>query len=154
MARQVVVIKGLPALKRKLGVARFQAAGKAALLAGATHLKGKIAKYPPQRRGRKQPFKSDASRRYFFAALKSGEIDVPYQRTTKLAQSWAVSQPKWHTAEVGTNASYAKYVQGRDHQSKFHSEGGWHTAEDTLDKERRNIERTVQKAITAWLNMP
>ena len=47
-----------------------------------------LAKYPTQRGGFKAVFKSDRQRRFFFWALKSGAITVPYRRTGTLGRSW------------------------------------------------------------------
>lgn len=46
-----------------------------------------LAKYPPQS-GKKQPFKSEKSRRFFFAALSDGSLTVPYHRTGDLGASY------------------------------------------------------------------
>jgi hypothetical protein len=43
--------------------------------------------YPPASRAR-QPFRSDKSRRFFFAALRSGAITVPYRRTGAMGNAW------------------------------------------------------------------
>lgn len=60
-------------------------------------------------------FKSDKQRRFFFAALRRGEITVPYIRTGGLAASWEklVEVTKdVITGRVFTNAPEAKWVQG------------------------------------------
>ena len=50
-----------------------------ALTAAAVVVENQVRTYPPVRK-KKQPFKTDKQRRYFFYALKRGLIKVPYRR--------------------------------------------------------------------------
>lgn len=124
-----------------------------ALEAGGLYLKGKLAVYPPQRRG-KQPFKTDKQRKYFFFALKAGLIDVPYRRgmspsSQRLSQRWDV-QRSGLTVEVGTNVTYAPYVVG-EKQSMYHKVTGWRTVEDVVRAEENKIMRQVELSIKQQL---
>lgn len=125
---------------------------KTAIQAGGLYVKGKIAEYPP-RSSRPQPFKTDKSRRFFFAALKDGRIDVPYRRgqspgSEKLGQSWTVRMvDNGMTAEVGTNVSYAKLVQKEGEQSHYHKVTGWKTDEQIVKQERSNVVKAVEREI-------
>src|SRR5688572_17480636 len=98
-------------------------------LAGA-HLAGKLKQYPPVRRG-PQPFKTQKQRRFFFYAIDAGKIQVPYQRgqspgSRNLKQSWTVdTYNSGFTAQVGTNAPYARLVQSAPDQAHYHQVTGW-----------------------------
>lgn len=89
--------------------------------------------YPPQRNA-PQPFKTERQRRWFFWALRSGIISVPYPRTGRLANSWLSRQVGWGHYVVENSAVYAALVVGRDKQARYH-EGHWWIAEDVLDEE-------------------
>ena len=75
-----------------------------------------VAKYPAQSH-RRQPFKSSASRRAFFAGLRRGSITVPYRRTGALGGS-AVKQPFQSGVQVSWTASHSDIVIG-EKQAKY-----------------------------------
>lgn len=79
-----------------------------------------VKPYPQPSRAR-QPFRSNQSRRFFFAALRSGQITVPYRRTGALASGWAwqpapdgavVSNPHPHADKVVTKNTRYRYHKG------------------------------------------
>lgn len=95
-----ITIHGLREAMDAVGITDAQmrgAAGKAAALATIAEAKP----YPGQS-GKKQPFKSAKSRRYFFAALKSGAITVPYRRTFALQDAW-----EWQSTGSGADVTNA-----------------------------------------------
>ena len=113
----------------------------------------KKMKYYPKNESRPQPFKTDKSRRWFFANLKSGNISVPYKRTMGLRNHWTYQvSTNGEVSQIGNNVPYAQIVQGRDKQSAYHKETGWATAEDTLDNERDEISKIVAIPINEYLN--
>jgi hypothetical protein len=75
-----IVITGLD---RALAVLAFDTRGlvRDACLAAAVATQDIVSVYPAARHGR-QPFKTTAQRRAFFAKLRSGAIEVPYRRGT------------------------------------------------------------------------
>ena len=90
---------------------------------------------------------NDKVRRAFFAKMKSGEISVPYKRTRKLANSWAVSSSMdGFTSTVTNNMSYADLVQGRDSQVTRHKWSGWVTEKGALDVKRPEIIKNITNA--------
>lgn len=103
----------------------------------ARTLEQRLSTYPAARK-KKQPFKSDKQRRFFFAALADGRIRVPYQRTGNLGRSWRagiVQTGGGLTITVGNTTAYAPYVQGSQ-QAGYHR-GNWKTiTELTQDQER------------------
>jgi hypothetical protein len=91
---------------------------------------------------------NDRVRRAFFAKMKSGEISVPYKRTRKLANSWAVSSSlDGFTSTVENNMSYADMVQGWDSQVTRHKWSGWVTEKGALDVKRPEIIRNITNAL-------
>ena len=95
-----------------------------------------MREYPPQLHYTReqvygQPFVSDRQRRYFFAALRDGRIQVPYRRGNTLARSWnAEVRETARTIEgkVYSNGNIAPYniwVQDTEQQSKFMAYKGW-----------------------------
>lgn len=90
---------------------------------------------------------NDKVRRAFFAKMKSGEISVPYKRTRKLANSWAVSSSMdGFTSTVTNNMSYADLVQGWDSQVMRHRWSGWVTEKGALDVKRPEIIKNITNA--------
>ena len=88
----------------------------------------KLAQYPPASR-RKQPFVSAQSRKYFFAALRSGALVVPYRR------SGALGRPdNWTQAATGdgltltSKQQYSDLVRTKGKQAKYFA-GVWPTTE-------------------------
>jgi hypothetical protein len=120
---------------------------KRGLLSAGLHLKARIDKYPPPSR-RPQGFVSDVQRRGFFARLRAGDIEVPYQRgmsptSERLAQRWAVVESDIDLAvTVGNNASYAGLVQGSK-QTLYHKQTGWRKAEDVAKDEFNTMQEIV-----------
>ena len=91
---------------------------------------------------------NDRVRRAFFAKMKSGEISVPYKRTRKLANSWAVSSSMdGFTSTVENNMSYADMVQGWDSQITRHKWSGWVTEKGALDVRRPEIIKNITNAL-------
>lgn len=102
----------LPTLAPVIGVAVAEA------------VRNVVAPYPSAAR-KKQPFKSDKSRRFFFAALRSGQITVPYQRTGVTGRSWMI-EPTSYGALLSNSAPGAKYVHAATTQVAYHR-GNWTT---------------------------
>jgi hypothetical protein len=140
----VIQLRGYSELELKLGKITALRWASAGILAAATHLKGKIARYPAVSR-RPQPFVSDKQRRGFFAKLRSGEIEVPYIRgsspgSERLGQSWAVkTRNQGLTAVIGNDASYGRLVQDQSEQVRYHRDTGWQTVQDVVEQERRRV---------------
>jgi len=97
--------------------------------------RAKLKSFPyPTPRRIAQPFKTDKSRRWFFWALHTGLIQVPYVRTGVLASSWRAEQSGWADWSVANSAPYASLVIGRDEQSEYHKNHWW-VAQDIIEEE-------------------
>lgn len=89
-------------------------------------------KYVSRKRAYGQTFQSDKQRRFFFWALRTGKISVPYNRTGKLAAGWKVRYNKskgWAT--ITNSVPYAPFVQGFN-QSKHENLVGWKRVVDII----------------------
>jgi len=106
----------------------------------------------PSASRKKQPFKSPQSRRFFFAALKRGQISVPYRRTGQLIRNWTVN-PMANGALVSNSTPYAALVQSKQQQAAYHS-GNWPTDQSVAEQLESSgkaadiAEEVVQAAIT------
>jgi transcriptional regulator with PAS, ATPase and Fis domain len=90
----------------------------------------------------------DRVRRGFFYRLNHGMISVPYKRTRKLANSWAVSQGlDGFSVTVSNNMSYADLVQGQDAQVTRHKWSGWVTEKGALDLKKPEIIANITNAL-------
>ena len=111
-----------------------------------------LTDYPAKSVG-KVRFKTARQRRYFFWALKNGIITVPYARTGKLGQSWTwriETTASGMYGKVGTNMSYARWVQNDELQARIHR-GNWMTDSRALDHRRTEIVQRFRRAIAAAL---
>lgn len=154
-------IEGLDKLIGKLDRIGKLDVVKAGIKAGALHIKGKIAKYPPRRRIKIQQiggWASDKQRRAFFAKLRSGEIQVPYKRgvspgSETLGRKWTIqARDGGLSAVVGNNVSYGPFVQDRDRQSRMHKMIGWKTTQDVADEEGPKIRDIIAREVAKALN--
>lgn len=121
-----ITITGLDAALRSLSISNreiVQAVGKAAALSMISHVKP----YPSASR-KPQPFVSAKQRGYFFAALRSGEIKVPYRRTFDLQDAWSYTLTPGG-AEVTNPSSHAAYTINKETQARYHK-GTWKTTEE------------------------
>jgi len=77
-------------------------------------------------------FFSDRQRRWFFAALASGELSIPYNRTGTLASGWTISR-SGNSFVLSNNVPYAPYVQGFAGQSRHERMVGWRNVKDLTE---------------------
>lgn len=93
----------------------------------------KVQQYPPyqyvsRKQAYGQTFKSDKQRRWFFAALNSGALTIPYNRTNQLKSGWSIVA-SGHTRTVTNSVKYAGYVMGDNSQSRMQALIGWRTTQ-------------------------
>lgn len=89
-----------------------------------------LAKYPEQSH-KKMEWKSAKQRAYVMAAIRSGDIQVPYVRTGDYGASFQ-KQPFADGLALVSNLSYAPFVRGPG-QAEYHK-GNWTTLEDLADQ--------------------
>lgn len=120
----------------------------------AEEARNEIAPYPAAS-GRPQPFRSAKSRRFFFAALRSGAISVPYRRggpqSQALGRRWVIS-PTSSGADLVNTASYSDLVQNREKQAAYHV-GTWKTDADVAEALERSgkVEALARDIVTIFI---
>jgi hypothetical protein len=141
----------LEKVARKLNVLP---AFKDGIKAGAIYVKGVIAEYPPMSSGNMPgayPKKWYVRGKGPHWALKGGGIH--FRRTSEvLGKRWTHKIfNDGLSAVVGNNASYAPYVQSREHQPPWHKAHGWNTAENVVETENDEVIKRIQMFIDAAL---
>lgn len=89
---------------------------------------------------------SDRQRRYVMAAIRSGTIQIPYQRTGILSASWRVSGTGAE-AQVVSDAPAATYVMGAPGQSNHERLVGWRTTQQRIEDAQQRIITRARNAI-------
>ena len=93
-----------------------------------------------------QTFFTEKQRRWFFAALNSGELKLPYHRTQGLAKSWKQAGSGARSF-VYSDYKGAGYVVGDDTQSRHESKVGWWTVSSLIQKHMKSIMDKTDGAI-------
>jgi hypothetical protein len=123
-------------------------------------MRGKLRDYPAYRYvSRKaaygQSFQSDKQRRWFFAALKRGEIpDKQPRRTGTLGEGWRILYNGPHQLDLANPVPYAKYVQGTDphpHAAQPRM-AGWKGITAWLKTVHSEIGRVGMKNLKKWVD--
>ena len=105
----------------------------------------KSFRYPEPRRI-SQPFKTDKQRRWFFFALRTGLISVPYVRTGVLASSWRAESSGWAEWSVVNSAAYSALVVGRGTQVRYHKDHWW-IAQDVIEENTPELTKNLSDEI-------
>ena len=84
-------------------------------------------------------FMSDKQRRFFFWALRSGAIHVPYRRgqdprSKNLEQAWSTKMISDISVQIGIPAglTYGPLMKDADHQTKYAAAVGWRTVQQDI----------------------
>lgn len=110
-------------------------------------LEDALKTYPPPTH-KKQPLKTARQRQYFFWALRTGRITVPYRRTDELKRGW---QARFELR--GTEASLfitnkAKHAEGVIGKKQWgYHKGNWPQAHVTVKKFEPFVTRAVQEEV-------
>lgn len=89
---------------------------------------------------------SDKQRRWFFAALRSGALDLPYRRTQTLRNNWQIIG-SGTTLIIVNDTPYAVHVMGDSQgalQSRMSERIGWSTLTAILQGRAERINRIVE----------
>ena len=106
--------------------------------------------YPPKnyitrKQAYGQTFQSDKQRRWFFWALNSGTIEIPYRRTQTLSKGW-------HKVRNGlfgylvNYTPYAVYVLGERKQSRHEELVGWKKVSQEISDRAEKINKIIDEA--------
>lgn len=144
-----ITIEGADELVAKLTRVAQMNRVRAVIAQQGTMLVRYLRKYPSKVYSPNPLIKTDDRvRRGFFYRLNHGMISVPYKRTRKLANSWAVSQGlDGFSVTVSNNMSYADLVQGWDAQVTRHKWSGWVTEKGALDLKKPEIIANITNAL-------
>lgn len=142
----------------RFGTAHMQQVLRPPMEASLLSLQDALTDYPgPPMRPYPKMLRTEKQRRYFFWALREGKIQVPYQRggvnSQKLGQSWTWKIDTTSSGlrgEVGTNVTYAHWVQRQGSQARIHR-GNWLTDFGAVQQKRDEIGRRFRSAIRAAL---
>lgn len=149
---QTIHIEGLDRLLAKLERLGKMDAAKNAIRAAGAHVQA-AAKVYPGRRHIPMRWVSLRQRNWFFAALRSGAIQVPYKRTSTLKKQWRVTtKDNGLTAVVNNATPYGPYVQGAMSQYWMHRASGWQTTSQIVDSEKRAVVEMVTQEIRKAIN--
>jgi hypothetical protein len=145
-----VEVQGVAAVSAALARTDSDETQRQVTQAVGEYLRGQLRKYPPyqyvsRRRAYGKPFQSDRQRRWFFAALRSGELTLPYQRTNRLKQGWKLTRFGANDQLLTNEVPYARFVQ-QSPQARMMTYIGWRTQERVIYEEREQIQRVVNEA--------
>ena len=143
-----VRIEGMEPLLHKLHNLENLQQVRPALMAGALHIKGKIAKYPPHSIANSpgNPTGKWYERGYGPRwSRKDGSMGGRKTSET-LGRKWTTAERNAGLTQVlGNNASYAPYVHDAEEQAGFHGDRGWLTDEEVLRNEGDKVLQFIQK---------
>ena len=152
MADIAVQVQGLEALQRKIGGLATLRTVRVGLKASASHVKGKIARYPPATIANSPG--NPAGRWYErgYGPKWQTRAGIHGRKTSEtLGRRWTISeQDNGMTQVIGNNVSYGPYVQG-EKQARFHQARGWKTVQDVAESENDEVLRFVQREIDRQL---
>ncbi len=150
-----IEVRGLDAIQRKLQMPLGMVL-KPAFFAIGQDVRSRIAVYPG---AVKYPIEwaSEKQRRWYFATHKDA---LPYVRgvtqgSQRLGTKWAVDMESLRLGViVGTEVTYAPYVQNAERQQPFHRNSGWRTDREVAEEVAASdlIQRAFTAAIeAAWI---
>ena len=103
----------------------------------------------PARNTKKMKWQSDKQRRFVMAAIRRGQIKVPYVRSGNLANRWKVIRTPTG-AIIANSADYSVYVVGDAvgyGQNRHFHRGRWWKGRTVIDKEAEKLPDYVAKEI-------
>jgi hypothetical protein len=142
-------IKGLDELVRKLKTFEDLQKLRPAMMAGALHVKGKIAQYPPFSAANVEPSHGRWYKRGWGSKYKRLDGKVTGKKTSEtLGRRWTVAnRDRGLTKVIGNKASYARYVQSEEEQAGFHGDRGWKTDAQVIKEEQEAVLNFVKKEV-------
>jgi hypothetical protein len=95
-------------------------------------------------------FFTEKQRRWFFANLREGNIDVPYHRTHALRAAWR-QEGTGRRSFIINDAEGAPFVMGDDTQSRHEKMVGWKTisviVRENTDRAVKNLGKVVDRIL-------
>jgi hypothetical protein len=106
---------------------------------------------PPEKRVKRkaaygETFFTDKQRRFFFAALADGRINVPYDRTQQQSNGWEIIG-KGKNAIVANQVPSVIFTRDNERQSRLSKLIGWKTVGDEIKDRMDKILYTANEAV-------
>ena len=142
-------IKGMNKLLRKLGTVAKLKGAKRGLKAGALHVKGKIAKYPPSTAANTPKAHGRWYERGWGSKYRRLDGVVTGKKTSEtLGRKWTTAERAGGLQQIiGNNASYVEFVHSSEKQARFHKSRGWKTDKQVLKSEGGRVLKFIQKEV-------
>lgn len=102
-------------------------------------------KYVSRRQAYGRTFVSDKQRRWFFASLADGSLQIPYRRTQNLSRGWK-QVGRGAQSIIANETPYAALMMGDSEQTRHAALIGWRTLEQTLDERADRITEVAEAA--------
>lgn len=146
-----VDVSGIEGAIRRLNAITQDDALRRGMNAACRIIINALARYPRPPEGFQMDFVSEKQRRYFFWALRSGKITVPYRRTGTLGRLWGYRIDGYGLGMVGLIGNpimrhYGKWVQDRESQARVH-QGRWPTYQDVAREKTGDVKRAFENEI-------
>lgn len=150
-----VDIEGVDAVQKMLAQIDNPQVARAVTKDVATYVQGQMRKYPPytyvsRTRAYGKPFQTKRQRNWFFWALRTGQLRLPYQRTQKLKRGWKVLAFGATDHIVANDVSYAKHVQNSP-QARMMTLMQWRSVQRVIREDADAIRRQAQEAFNRAL---
>jgi hypothetical protein len=100
----------------------------------------------PERNNQRMRWVSERQRRYVMAAIRRGDIQVPYNRTGNLANRWSAAQTPTG-AVIRNSAGYAEYVIGDARTGSgqyWMHRNRWWRAREIINREAPKLTKTLK----------
>jgi hypothetical protein len=145
----VVSADGLKELEAKLKRLPDAVADDGVTAANA-YLLNVVKTYPPQNYVTRKAaygvtFFTARQRRWFFAALRNGEISVPYKRTQGIRNNWRV-EGTGRLSFLANDAPGVGWVMG-ENQSRHEAKVGWKKVTDIIKERTAAIVKAFDGAV-------
>jgi hypothetical protein len=147
-----IKIEGDKELIKKLGKVEGNKIFKGFMTIIGEEIKGKTSQYPQSTTANSS---SNPLGRWYERGYGTKYITKSGIRGKRTSETLS---KRWYTkigdksAEIGNSASYARWVQGKEFQTRFHKERGWKTLEDTAEKSAPDIEQKIKQQVDQLLN--
>src|SRR3990167_563 len=146
-----IEIEGIPEVRARLKLLDSNEPKSEMTQEVGQYVRKELQKYAaPKSVTRKQAygvtFFTQRQRRFFFAALRQGTIQVPYRRTRSLMEGWKIEKFGAIDHLVINEQPHAAMVQQRSTQSRMMKIIGWSTIEGVVERgadKIRNIANMV-----------
>lgn len=147
-----VEVTGAQALQKSLGRFPHELAGQVATRLEQYFRRALPQMYPNYKYVSRQSaygrtFFTDRQRKWFFAALNSGELQLPYRRSKELGQSFKVTRMGDNGLSISNTAPYARYVIGDVTQSRHAAKIGWKTLSAWVQSKTAEINARIKEAV-------